>query len=53
VGLCLFHISKSGHGVEDVAINTRASSTSLIVIVGVGVVDVVVGVVGNSWGKVG
>jgi hypothetical protein len=53
VGLCLFHISKSGRGVECVAIEARASLTSTMVIIGGGVINVVVVAVCNGRGEVG
>jgi hypothetical protein len=42
VGFCLFHISKRGRGVKDVASDSRASATLEVVIIGGSVVDVVV-----------
>jgi hypothetical protein len=49
VGFCLFQISKSGRGVEDIAIDSRASAASEAVIIGGGIIDiVVVGVAGSG-----
>jgi hypothetical protein len=52
-GHCIFHISKSGHVLEVVAVEPRASATSKLIIVGGGIVVVVIVTVGDSGDKVG
>jgi hypothetical protein len=53
VGLCIFQIPKSGCVAEVVAIDSRASATSVLVIVGGGIVNIVVVTIGNSGNEVG
>jgi hypothetical protein len=52
-GHCVFHISKSGRVFEVVAVESRTVATSLVVVIGGGVVDVVVITIGDSRGVVG
>jgi hypothetical protein len=51
-GHCVFHISKSGHVFEVVAVESRAVATLAVVVVGGGIVDIVVVAIGDNGGKV-
>src|SRR5580693_1045256 len=48
IGFCILHIPNSSCFTKDVAIDSRASATSVVVIIGGGIVDVVIVTIGNS-----